>query len=504
MSPVLHALSFRHGRCDSAHHDRSLAKYSFFVEEHTSDVYLYSMYIVLEATKAMDDVTPTESSPEDEASSSPPPAPATASHGRRKWLLGVLTLVFLLAGGAYGTYWVLIGRFEESTDDAYVAGNTVALTTRVIGTVTAIRADNTQRVQEGQPLVQLDSTDARIALEQTEAQLAQAVRQVQGLYQSEAQQEANVSLQKARLAQSRSDYQRDRNLVRQKYVSTQDYQHSGTQVDVDRAGLEVAEHQFAATRAAVAKTELANHPQVRLAAANLRDAYVALQRTTIRAPVTGYVDKRSVQVGERVSPGTPLMAIVPLKQIWIEANYKEPQLRNLRIGQSVSLTSDLYGGQVDYRGRVIGLGAGTGSAFAVLPPQNATGNWIKVVQRVPVRIGLEPGEVDAHPLRIGLSMEATVDTHDRSGTILRADPQPRDVYVTHVYQDEDKGAGALVSRIIHQNTVMALPTKVTAPTTSGTHAAEGIHVIHKDRAKITRRMAAGLPHSAQADPPGDD
>jgi membrane fusion protein (multidrug efflux system) len=450
----------------------------------------------------MDDITPTESSLGDGVSSSTERPPA--SHGRGKWLLGVLTLVFLLGGAAYGTYWALIGRFEESTDDAYVAGNTVPLTTRVIGTVTAIRADNTQRVQEGQPLVLLDSTDARIALEQAEARLAQAVREVQGLYQTEAQQDANVSLQRARLAQSRSDYRRDRDLIHRNFVSAQDYQHSGTQVDVDRAGLEVAEHQLAATRAAVANTELTDHPQVRLAAANLRDAYIALKRTTIRVPVTGYVDKRSVQVGERVSPGKPLMAIVPLNQIWVDANFKESQLRNVRTGQPVSLTSDLYGGNVVYHGRVIGLGAGTGSAFAVLPPQNATGNWIKVVQRVPVRIGLNPKEVDAHPLRIGLSMEATVDTHDRSGAVLRADPQPRDVYVTHVYQDEDKGAGALISRIIQQNTVMALPTKVTAPAASGTHAAEDTYVIHKDRAKSARRMTAGLARSAQADPPSHD
>jgi membrane fusion protein (multidrug efflux system) len=452
----------------------------------------------------MEDETPTESSPEDEASSSPEPPPAAASHGRRKWLLGVLTLVFLLCGGAYGTYWALIGRFEESTDDAYVAGNVVPLTTRVNGTVITIRADNTQRVQEGQPLVLLDSTDARIGLEQLEARLAQTVRQVQGLYQTEAQQEANVALQKARLAQSMSDYRRDLNLVHQKYVSAQDYQHSGTQVDVDRASLEVAEHQFAATRAAVANTGLADHPEVRLAAANLRDAYVALQRTTIRAPVSGYVDKRSVQVGDRVSPGMPLMAIIPLNQIWVDANFKESQLRNVRTGQPVSLTSDLYGGSVVYHGRVIGLGAGTGSAFAVLPPQNATGNWIKVVQRVPVRIGLDPKEVDAHPLRIGLSMEAVIDTHDRSGAVLRADPKSRDVYVTHVYQDEDKGAAALISRIIQQNTVMALPTKVTAPAASGTPAAEGIHSIHSGRAKSTRRMTAGLPRSTQVDPPSHD
>jgi membrane fusion protein (multidrug efflux system) len=417
----------------------------------------------------------------------------------------VLTLIFLLCGAAYGTYWAFLGRFEESTDDAYVAGNTVPFTTRVNGTVIAIRADNTQRVQEGQALVLLDSTDARIALEQAEARLAQTVRQVQGLYETESQQEANVSLQQARLAQSRSDYRRDLNLVHQKYVSAQDYQHSGTQVDVDRESLAVAEHQLAATRAAVANTDLADHPEVRLAAASLRDAYVALQRTTIRAPVTGYVDKRSVQVGDRVSPGTPMMAIIPLDQIWVEANFKESQLRNVRIGQPVSLTSDLYGGQVVYQGRVIGLGAGTGSAFAVLPPQNATGNWIKVVQRVPVRIGLDPGQLARHPLRIGLSMEATVDTHERSGTSLRDDPEPQDVYVTNVYQDEDKGAGALIARIIHENTVTTLQTKVTGLPATGTlpatPSATQTRRIRDDHTATTPKMTAGISLHRQVDDP---
>ena len=324
----------------------------------------------------------------------------------------------MLCGAAYGAYWAYIGRFVESTDDAYVAGNVVPLTPRVNGTVIAIRADNTQRVKQGQGWwCCCDRTTRRITGSSRDAaRLAQAVRQVQGLYQTAAQQEANVSLEQAKLAQSKIDYRRDTNLVSQKFVSAEDFQHRGTQVDIDQAGLDLAEHQLAATRAAVVNTDLADHPEVRLAAANLRDAYVALQRTTIRAPVTGYVDKRSVQIGERVSPGTPLMAIIPLDQIWVDANFKESQLRNIRIGQRVSLISDVYSGHIVYQGRVLGIGAGTGSAFAVLPPQNATGNWIKVVQRVPVRVGLDPEQLARHPLRIGLSMEATVDTHERSGT----------------------------------------------------------------------------------------
>ena len=446
----------------------------------------------------MDEETPTgvilEAEPTSEVAVTP--------HGKRKWLLGGLALFFMLCGGAYAAYWAFVGRFAESTDDAYVAGNVVFLTPQVNGTVIAIRADNTQRVKEGQALVLLDGTDARIALDQAKARLAQTVRQVQALYQTEAQQEANVSLQQAKLAQSRIDYRRDSDLVTRKFVSAEDYQHRGTKVDIDQAGLALAEHQLAATRAAVANTDLADHPEVRLAAASLRDAYVALQRTTIRAPVTGYVDKRSVQIGGRVSPGTPLMAIVPLDQIWVDANFKESQLRNVRIGQPVGLTSDVYSGRVEYRGRVLGLGAGTGSAFAVLPPQNATGNWIKVVQRVPVRIGLDPGQIARNPLRIGLSMEATVDTHERGGAALSDDPEPRDVYVTRVYQDEDKGAGALIARIVQENTVTALPAKATGSPATGSVAARRID--DNSPAATAGMTAAGLPLRRQADAPGHD
>jgi membrane fusion protein (multidrug efflux system) len=448
----------------------------------------------------MDEETPTGVTLEAEPTSEVAPTP----HGKRKWLLGGLALLFMLCGTAYAAYWSLIGRFEEDTDDAYVAGNVVSLTPQVNGTVIAIRADNTQLVKEGEALVLLDSTDQRIALDQAEARLAQSVRQVQGLYQTEAQQEANVSLQQAKLAQSTIDHRRNGNLVIKKFVSAEDFQHSGTQVDIDQASLNLAEHQLAATRAAVANTDLADHPEVRLAAANLRDAYVALQRTTIRAPVTGYVDRRSVQIGERVSPGTPLMAIIPLDQIWVDANFKESQLRNLRIGQPVDITSDVYGGRVVYKGRVLGLAAGTGSAFAVLPPQNATGNWIKVVQRVPVRIGLDPRQIAGHSLRIGLSMEAAVDTHDRGGAALRDDPEPRDVYVTSVYRDEDKGAGALIARIIEENTVTALPAKATGSLATGSAAATAARRIDDESPAVTAGMTAGLPLRRQADPPGHD
>ncbi len=428
--------------------------------------------------------------PDEPASGNVPPA----SNNKRKWLMGGFSVLFILCGAAYGTYWASIGRFAENTNDAYVAGNVVELMPRVNGTVIAIRADNTQLVKQGDAVVRLDSTDARIALKRAEAKLAQAVRQVQGLYQTEAQQHAKVSLQRAKLTQSKSDYRRTINLATQNVVSVENYQHSGTHVDIDQASLDLAEHELAATRAAVANTGLDDHPQVILAEATLRDAYVALQRTTISAPVTGYVDKRSVQVGERVSPGKPLMAIIPLDQVWVDANFKESQLRNVRIGQPVSLTADLYSSDVEFQGRVLGLGAGTGSAFAVLPPQNATGNWIKVVQRVPVRIRLDPAQIARYPLLIGLSMVATIDTHSRSGAELRDNQEPQDVYVTSIFHDEDKGAEALIARIIRDNTVTILPTQATeTPAAESTPTQLPVRTKHNDIPAATAEIPAARP-----------
>lgn len=240
-------------------------------------------------------------------------------------------------------------------------------------------------------------------------------------------------------------------------MSAQDLQHIQTQLDVDRANVEVAKRELAVARAAVTNTDLAHHPAVQLAAAKLRDAYIALKRTTLRAPVTGYVAKRTVQVGQRVSAGAPLLAIIPLNRVWVEANFKEPQLRDMRIGQPVALASDLYGSGMEYRGRVIGLSAGTGSVFELLPPQNATGNWIKVVQRVPVRIELDPAPLVKFPLRIGLSMEVSVDTHDRRGPILQGAPASPEGYATNVYSEQDKGAEEMIARIVRENTVTASP-----------------------------------------------
>ena len=328
----------------------------------------------------------------------------------RRWRwLGALLGVLVTVGAVYGAYWAQVVRYHQSTDDAYVGGNVVQITPQISGTVVAIGADDTQFVKAGQPLVRLDPADAHVALDQAEAQLARTVRDVRNLYATSSQLAATVQMRQTELAATQSDLARRQRLGASGAVSGEELQHSSDAVKTAQAELIAAGQQLAANRARVDGTTLKDHPQVRHAAAAVRNAYLTLERTELDAPVAGFVARRNVQLGQRVSPGAPLMAVVPLDQVWVDANFKEPQLAHMRIGQPVKLTADLYGGHVVFHGTVAGFGAGTGAAFSLLPAQNATGNWIKIVQRVPVRIALEPREIAAHPLQIGLSMKAEVD-----------------------------------------------------------------------------------------------
>src|SRR5229473_2418972 len=329
---------------------------------------------------------------------------------RRRLALIALAAVFILAGGATAGWWWLDGRWHTSTDDAYVQGNLVQLTPQIAGIVIRINADDTALVREGDPVVVLDDADTRTALDEAKAGLAQAVRR------------------------ARQDLQRRTGLPDARALADEDLKHAQVQFESAAAALKAAEQQLAASEALVSRTTIATHPEVGQAAARLREAYLAAQRASVLAPVTGYVARRSVQLGEQVAPGAPLLAIVPLADVWVDANFKETQLEYVRIGQPATLTADLYGGAVTYHGTVIGLGPGTGSAFALLPPQNATGNWIKIVQRLPVRIRLDPQELAAHPLRVGLSMNASIDTHDRSGPVLASIPPTRPVAATQAYE----------------------------------------------------------------------
>lgn len=389
----------------------------------------------------------------------------TQNNGKRRRAFLILALVVLIAAIAYGVYWFFVGRFHEYTDDAYVAGNLVQVTPQVTGTVTSIGADETDLVKQGDTLITLGSTDAQVALERAQAELGDAVRQVHKLFISTRQYEAGVAMGTIGLQRAQEDLHRREGMDEPGAVSREDIEHARQTTTLSAAGLELAQAQLDSSRALTANTDTVRHPQVLAAAARVHDAYLALQRTKIPSPVSGYVARRAVQVGQRVNPGEALLAVVPLQEIWIEANFKEVQLRHLRIGQPVKLIADIYGDNIEYHGKVVGLGLGTGAAFSLLPAQNATGNWIKVVQRLPVRIEIDRDDLNKHPLRIGLSMLVTVDTHQRDGAMLAAQPRTGPVYSTSVYDNDLHSADKLIADIINAN----LSTDSAAPKPKSKH-----------------------------------
>ncbi|OIR01997.1 multidrug export protein EmrA [mine drainage metagenome] len=382
-----------------------------------------------------------------ETASAVPPAPS----GKRALLMTAAAAGFAAIGLAAGLYWTMIGRYSVSTDDAYVAGNVVQVTPRIDGTVVAVHADDTDFVRAGQTLVALDDADTRLALDQAKAAFAQTLREVRALYSADGALAATVALRRIDLERRQQDLARRQALAHTGAVAAEDLKHARDAVAQARAALAQAEKNREANHALVAGTTPADHPRVRLAAARLREAYLAWRRTQVPAPVSGQVAHRSVQVGQRVAPGTPLMAVVPLHQLWVDANFKEGQLAAMRIGQPATLTADLYSGDVVYHGTVVGLAAGTGSAFALLPAQNATGNWIKVVQRLPVRIALNPRDLAAHPLRIGLSMDVEVNVRDQSGTQLSSGRRAATVAETTVFSGQEHDADAMIARLMAEN-----------------------------------------------------
>ena len=394
-----------------------------------------------------------------------PAVPAKNGNGKRKRaLLGVTAVTAVLALG-YGVYWWMYQRHYESTDNAYVQGPIVQITPQVTGTVLAVLADDTDTVKAGQTLVKLDPTDARLALDRAESQLAQTVREVRTLYANNDALAANVRMRQAEVervqadvARATDDVNRRKPLLATGAVGGEEMKHAEntlaalqSALAAARSSLAAAQEQEASNRALTEGTSVEKHPNVERAAAAVREAYLALQRVDLPAPVAGQVAKRTVQVGQRVAPGTPLMTVIPLDQVWVEANFKEVQLRSMRIGQPVTLEADLYGGKIEYHGHVAGLGAGTGAAFALLPAQNATGNWIKVVQRVPVRIELDPQQLAQHPLRVGLSMEATVDIAQQTGAPVLSSIPPRASSTTDVFDTQSSEADRLVREIIASN-----------------------------------------------------
>jgi membrane fusion protein (multidrug efflux system) len=346
-----------------------------------------------------------------------PPSPASNKGARKRGLI-LVALVVLVGGLVWMGRWFLVGRFFESTDDAYVSGDLIQITSEVPGTVIAVHTDNTQSVERGQLLAELDPADARVATNAAEAQLARAVRNVRGLFAQRDQLQAQIAQRQVDLKHAQHDLDRRADLLSDGAISGEELSHSRDAVALARAGLEAAHEQLNATEAQIQDTTVETHPQVLDAESAVRNAALALHRVQLRSPVSGVIAQRAVQLGERVAPGAPLMAVVPLYDVWVDANFKEGQLRNMRVGQPVMLHADVYGSSVDYHGRLEGLPAGSGSAFALLPAQNASGNWIKIVQRVPVRIALDPGELKSHPLRVALSMTVDVNVRNTSGPLV--------------------------------------------------------------------------------------
>ncbi|MFS2008103.1 efflux RND transporter periplasmic adaptor subunit [Duganella sp. CT11-25] len=370
---------------------------------------------------------------------------------KRKAVLAGITLLFIAVGAAYAAYYQVVLSKIQETDNAYVGGNLVNLSSQVTGNVTEIGADETQMVRAGAPLIKLDSADADVALAQADARLGAAVRQQRQRYADVAQYDATVALRKLQLKNAEDDLARRKPLAADHTVSGEEVEHARQAVDNARAAIAVAVKQEDAAKAGVAGVAVAAHPAVQAAKADYVQAWLAARRNTILAPVSGYVAKRSVQIGARATPGTSLMSIVPLDQLWVDANFKESELRNIRVGQPAKVEADMYGSKVEFHGKVVGLSAGTGSAFSLLPAQNASGNWIKVVQRLPVRIALDPKELKEHPLRIGLSTTVSVDNSKTDGPVLGAAMPQAPVYTTQALTLPLQQAALAADAIIAHN-----------------------------------------------------
>lgn len=359
--------------------------------------------------------------------------------------------LFAAAGIVYGIYWGTVLRFEETTDDAYVSGHLIQLTPEIGGTVVKISSEDTDRVEAGQTVVQLDLNDAQINFDKARQNFIQAVRETRQMMTNSRQFAAQIEQRKIELSKAQDDLKRRQMLAGTEAISPEELAHARDAVAAAQAALDATTQQHKATTDLLGNDTIEKQPKVQAAATALREAWLALERTRVKAPSAGYIARRNIQLGQRVAAGTALMAIVPLENVWVDANFKEVQLDKIRIGQPVKLTADLYGSKVTYHGKVAGLGAGTGSAFSLLPAQNATGNWIKVVQRVPVRIALEPKELRQHPLRIGLSMDVEVSTRDQDGPMLADAPNAKSQQETRALTPDLKQADALVKQLLAAN-----------------------------------------------------
>ncbi|WP_271311869.1 multidrug efflux MFS transporter periplasmic adaptor subunit EmrA [Yersinia intermedia] len=380
-----------------------------------------------------------------------PQQPQNNKKKQRKHVLLLLTVIFIIIGVAYLIYWFLVLRHHQETDNAYISGNQVQIMSQVSGSVISVNVENTDLVKSGDVLLALDPTDAEQAFEQAKTALANSVRQTHQLMINSKQYQANIALKKTELSKSQNDLSRRVVLGSANAIGREEVQHARDAVNAAQASLDVAIAQYNANQALVLNTPLEKQPAVEQAAAKLRDAWLSVQRTKVVSPVDGFVSRRSVQVGAEIANGAPLMAVIPANQMWVDANFKETQLANMRIGQSATVITDFYGDNVVYQGKVVGLDMGTGSAFSLLPAQNATGNWIKVVQRLPVRIELDNKQLAEHPLRIGLSTTVKVDTTNTDGQVLAQNVRKEPAFVTNALSLDLAPVNQMISDIVHAN-----------------------------------------------------
>jgi membrane fusion protein (multidrug efflux system) len=386
----------------------------------------------------------------------PAASPATTAGNKSRFKkLAIAAAVFGSLALAYGVYYTTYAQYHEETDDAYVGANLIYVNAQVSGTVVALGADDNQPVKTGQPLVNLDPADAAIALADAEGRLGETAREIRQQFRSADTAQAVIGQRKTELQRAEDDLKRRATLADGETLSKEDLAHAKEAVKAAQDALVVAQKQYTQARTNIEGTSLSQHPTLLRARAAYIQAYMAYQRDEIQAPADGYIARRTVQVGQRVAPGSALLAVVPLKGAWIDANYKEPQLRHIQVGQAATVSTDIYGSHVEYKGVVVSISAGSGGAFSLLPPQNATGNWIKVVQRVPVRIALNPDELAKHPLRVGLSTYVNIDTHERNLTNDGALPLPTTTLGTKVFDNQlliaEHKADAIIARVAGRN-----------------------------------------------------
>lgn len=371
---------------------------------------------------------------------------------KRKKAFGIFFFILIITTALTALYWFFFLKDYQSTEDAYVNGNQIMISSQVAGNVRQINAENMDFVHAGDVLLELDDTDYQLSFSQAQNTLASAVRQISQLGYTVKQLEATVQANQTALTKAQGDLARREQLGKSGAIDKESLQHTREAVMTAEANLKAVKNQLAANKSLLMNVPLKEQPEIQKAISSVKQAWLNLQRTKITSPVDGYVARRSTQVGQKVAVGSALMAVIANDPMWVDANFKETQLKNMRIGQPVKLSFDLYGHDVKFDGKIEGIEMGTGSAFSLLPAQNATGNWIKVVQRVPVRISLDPQQITRYPLRIGLSTLVEVNIADTKGEMLSQQKRTAPLYATNTLSYDESAVENLIEKIIRDNT----------------------------------------------------